>query len=261
MKARVSLICAAVLAAGLMAGFANAQESGSATRGEQSSASLAGGTPINAELKSSIDSKKAKSGDTVTAQTTQAVKSRDERTILPKGTKLIGHVTQASARSKGDGESALGISFDKAILKGGEEVPLNATIQALAAPPASAPSGAYGGPSPNPNGPSGNPSGGGNSSGMGGNRPSGTTGNPGSYPIPSGTGSEPNSSGSPNAGDTLPPNSRGVYGLNGVQLKVATSSNTQVSLISSESKNVHLDSGTRLLLMTQTPTSGGSGQQ
>ena len=256
---KFALVCAALLVTGILAVLASAQESASANRTGQSGASLAGGTPINAELNSSIDSKKAKPGDEVTAHTTQAVKSADDRTILPKGAKLIGHVTQASARSKGDGESTLGISFDRAILKGGEEIPLNATIQALAAPAANTPTSTYGGPSPGPTGPSGNPSGTGNSSGMPGNRPSGTAGNSGSYPIPSDTGIQSDSIGLANS-DTLPPNSRGVYGLNGVQLKIAANNNAQVSLISSNGKNVHLDSRTRLLLVTQTLASEVAGQ-
>src|ERR1700720_4764426 len=100
-----------------------------------SEASLAGGTAINATLNSSLDSKKAKPGEQITAHTMEAVKSTDGRTILPKGTKLVGHVTKASARSNGQGESTLAIQFDKAMLKGGQEVPLNnAVIQAVAAP-------------------------------------------------------------------------------------------------------------------------------
>src|ERR1700737_797728 len=99
-----------------------------------SEASLAGGMVINATLDSSIDSKKAKAGEQITAHTTEAVKSTDGRAILPKGTKLIGHVTQASARSNGQGEAMLAIQFDKAVLKDGQEVPLNVVIQAVAAP-------------------------------------------------------------------------------------------------------------------------------
>ena len=38
------------------------------------------------------------------------------------------------ARSRADGESALGIAFDKAILKDGGEMPLNVMIQAMAEP-------------------------------------------------------------------------------------------------------------------------------
>src|SRR6266699_2099188 len=41
--------------------------------------------------------------------------------------------TQAKARAKGESESALGIVFDKAVLKNGEEAGLNVAIEAMAA--------------------------------------------------------------------------------------------------------------------------------
>src|SRR6266571_515192 len=102
------------------------------TQAGPNGASLASGTAINATLNGSVDAKKNKPGDTVTARTAEAVKS-DGKVVLPKGTKLIGHVTQAKARAKGESESALGIVFDKAVLKNGEEVGLNVAIQAMAA--------------------------------------------------------------------------------------------------------------------------------
>ena len=55
----------------------------------QNGASLASGTAINASLNGSVDAKKNKPGDTVTARTAEAVKS-DGKVVLPKGTKLIG---------------------------------------------------------------------------------------------------------------------------------------------------------------------------
>jgi hypothetical protein len=244
---KLTLVSAAILALGAVVPSAGAQESVQATRNRQSDASLAAGTAINAELNSSIDSKKAKSGDTVMAHTTEAVKSGDDRTILPKGTKLIGHITQASA--KGDTESALGIGFDKAILKGGEEVPLSVTIQALAAPASASSSAPYMDTMPSAGGPSTSPGSGTNKSSMGGNR-GGTAGNPGSYPRANGAGSEPGAVGGANSSGELAPNSRGVIGLNGLQL--TASNNAQVSVISSSGKNVHLDGGTRLLLVAQT---------
>src|ERR1700730_16351297 len=91
------------------------------------------GTLINAELTSSLDSKKGKPGDAVNARTATDLKSTDRRTILPRGTKIIGHVTQASARSAGQPNSSLGLVFDKAILKNGQEIPLNAGVQDVAA--------------------------------------------------------------------------------------------------------------------------------
>src|SRR5260370_22748785 len=90
----------------------------------QANASLASGTAFNAALSSPVDSKKCKPGDAVNAHTTEAVKS-EGKTVIPKGAKLVGHVTQASTRAKGESESALGIVFDKAILKNGQEIPLS----------------------------------------------------------------------------------------------------------------------------------------
>src|ERR1700754_1417058 len=88
-------------------------------RSEQTEAVLAGGTAILAELNSGLDSKKLKAGDKVPAHVTEPMKSADGRTIIPRGTKLEGHVTQADARSKGGNASTLGIQFDKATLKDG----------------------------------------------------------------------------------------------------------------------------------------------
>jgi hypothetical protein len=98
------------------------------------SASLPSGTSFDATLSKTLDSKKAKPGYPVVARTTQAVQA-DGNTMLPKGTRIVGHVLRASARANGASESMLAISFDYAILKNGGEIPLNATIQTIAAAP------------------------------------------------------------------------------------------------------------------------------
>jgi hypothetical protein len=105
---------------------------GASAEARRNSASLASGTAMNAALSEPVDAKKNKPGDPVTAKTTEATKS-EGKVVIPKGTKLLGHVTECRARSKEEKESVLGIVFDKAILKNGEQIPLNVTIQALAA--------------------------------------------------------------------------------------------------------------------------------
>ncbi len=219
-----------------------------------SEASLASGTVINAELNSSIDSKKVKPGEQITAHTTEAVRSTDGRAILPKGTKLVGHVTQASARSNGQGEAVLAIQFDKAVLKDGQEVPLNVVIQAVAAPSREA--SAFGsdterstmpGTAPT-NTPSNNPS----MSGSRGARPDNTT-TAQPYPSTSPHGTPGDESGS--AGP-LPANTRGVYGLNAVRL--SSSASGEGTVLTSTAKNVHLDGGTRLLLTVQPQTASAA---
>ena len=210
-----------------------------------SEASLAEGTAINAVLNSSIDSKKAKPGEQITAHITDAVKSSDGRMILPKGTKLVGHVSQASARSKDLGQSMLAIQFDKAMLKDGQEVALhNAVLQAVAAPVQPQSSsfatgtdgmGTTGAP------PSNNPS-------MSGSRGARPEGGPVAQPYPSDTPSRTNNSGSEVA-RPLPANARGVYGIDGVRM--GANANGEGTMLTSNNKTVHLDGGTRLLLMVQ----------
>ena len=111
-------------------GSASTSSSASASAG-QNSADFASGTKINAILSNSLDAKKNKPGDRVEARTTQDVK-QDGKVVLKKGSRLVGHVTQAQARAKGQTQSQLGIMFDHAVLKDGQEVPFNASIQALA---------------------------------------------------------------------------------------------------------------------------------
>jgi hypothetical protein len=259
--ARLSLFLATVLALSLFVCVrpASAQGAADAARSGHSEASLVGGTPINAELNSSIDSKKAKSGDSVVAHTTGVVKSTDDRIILPRGTKLVGHIGQASARSKGDNDSAVTIGFDKAILKGGEEMPLSVTIRALAGPSPNAFGGGAGPESMSgPSSPSNYPSGSGNGGGMNNKPPMSDA--PRSYPGAGGASTEATSSGGTNSSGELAPNSRGVIGLNGLTLSLAGAENAPVSVISSTGKNVHLDGGTRLLLVTEAPPSEAPGQ-
>src|ERR1700688_142995 len=92
-------------------GSASAASAGSVQKG-QTNASLGSGAAINAELSAPIDSKKAKQGDPVAARTTEPTKSNG-KTVIPKGSRLAGHVTQASGQSAvpanaGDDMAAMG---------------------------------------------------------------------------------------------------------------------------------------------------------
>jgi len=253
-------------------GNASASTSASAQNG-QANGSLATGSAFNAELSSPIDTKKCKPGDAVTAHTTEAAKS-EGKTVIPKGSKLVGHVTQASARAKGESESSLGIVFDKAILKNGQEIPLNVAIQALAsaqsgASAAGADLDAFGGA-----GASGAGSGGGGGRGALGGVTSTAGGAVGAVTntaanvggVAGGTvnsaanaggsiaGASKGAVGGLNAAGQLTSNSQGVFGMNGLNLNAAASNATQGSVITSAGKNVHLDSGTRMLLVSQAQT-------
>src|SRR5262249_574636 len=80
-----------------------------------------------------VDAKKAKTGDPVEAKLMEDVKS-DGIVVVHKGSKLVGHVTEAEAGTKEDPESRLGVLFDKAVLKDGKEIAFTGLILALAPP-------------------------------------------------------------------------------------------------------------------------------
>jgi hypothetical protein len=169
------------------------------------------------------------------------LKSTDDRLILPKGAKIEGHVTQATARSKGGNESALGIQFDKAFLKDGGEIPLNVIIRAVARPVSfSAPSDL--GTTPN----------------LGTTQTSPMRNAPPPTPQASTGGIEPGASSAPP--QPLDAKSRGVIGLPGITLKAELANNRPASVVVSSGKSVHLDGGTQMLLVEQAPASEPSGQ-
>ena len=235
-----------------------AGSSSTAAENGQINASLATGSTINAVLTAPIDSKKTKPGDRVEARTTEAAKSGG-KTVIPRGAKLMGHVTQASARSKGDSDSTLGMVFDKAILKNGQEVPLNVAVQALAsAQSASAING--GDEIPAMGGAGASMAGSGRAAGSG--ALGGVTSTAGAAAgsatntaanTRSTAGGALNSSavGGLNAAGQLSSDSRGVFGLQGVGLTAATTGSGVATVISSTGKNVRLDSGTQLLLVAE----------
>jgi hypothetical protein len=227
-------------------------------KSESGATSLAAGTAISAELTSSLDSKKSKTGDEVKARTTDALKSTDGRTILPKGSQLTGHITQATARGKGEADSSLGLVIDKAVLKNGQEIPLNVAIQAVAAPANNLDArSSYDGPA------MGAPAQQTGRGTMAGSTPvSGTLNNTAAAAggavnntVNSTAGVAGNAAGVGNAAGQLNANSRGVVGLNNLNLSAAGGAATQGSVLTSPAKNVHLDSGTRLLLVAQASAS------
>jgi hypothetical protein len=212
-----------------------------AGRAGQTEATLAPGSTISVELNSSIDSKKAKAGDPVAARTSEALRSADDRLIIPKGAKIEGHVTQASARNKGGNESALGIQFDRAFLKDGGEILLNVIIRAMAGP-VSFPAPGDLGTTPN----------------LGTTQTSPMRNAP--PPTPQAPTGGIERDGSSATSQPLDAKSRGVIGLHGITLKTEVANNRPASVVVSNGKSVRLDGGTQMLLVEQAPASEPSGQ-
>src|SRR5262249_26684165 len=208
---------------------------------------LQSGSIIYVELAKSVDAKKAKVGDEIQARGSQAALSQG-RVVVPKGAKIIGHLTQVTQRS-GEQRSQLTFNFDHALLKDGTQVPLSVTVQALgggtsAVTPFDSSAGNMGG------------NRGISSSGMPGRAASEAGPGYGASGGMGGTGSTTAGSGAtPTGGGTSPPDggpatvhlnagSKGVVGLSGLSM----SSSSEGTVVTSDKKNVKLDSGIELVL-------------
>jgi hypothetical protein len=222
-------------------------------------APLGVGTVFNASLDDTLDTHKTKAGDTVTAETAEDV-VYEQCTVFPKGTKLVGHVNRVTSGGHGKAGSAIYIQFDKAVMKDGQEVMLNAGIQALAVNSIAAmPSGS--------------------------DAPKNLNAGPRTVPV------DDNSGGTAAASDALvispiydapktklrapttpalategeftsdglfTPESKGAFGRPDLKVYTPTSEGSHGTVLLSARKNMHLDSGTHLLLVIQPPPTGDS---
>lgn len=268
-------------------GAASAQ----ATDHRRADAALGSGSELNATLSKTIDAGKAKPGDEVTATVMQDVKSGGQ-VVIPRGSKLIGRVTEAkphgadpsgsgNERSGGgqsgvksgaraaDASSRLGIVFDRAVLKDGREVPVHAAIQAIAAADATASAGMSHA--------SGSLSGAGSAAGTvrstGGGLLGGAVGAAGGAVNAAGsvagtaggavrstvgnvTSVSAGAVGGLNAAGSLTSGSRGVFGLKDIDIQSAGQGSAQGSVLTSTRRNVRLDRGTQMLLVTDASAAG-----
>jgi hypothetical protein len=179
---------------------------------------------------------------------TQDLKAGNGQVIVPKDTKVMGHVTEAQPRNKEQKESQVGIVFDHAVMKNGSDVAMPMSIQAIIGPtalnPAQNNAGGAAGQSTPPSPAGGMPTGnaGGRSTGMG------SSGSP-STVSPSTAGGEAPAEAQPGTGSNQPitASTQGVVGISNLKLS-ATEDGKTGSVVSSEKTNVKLDSGTLMLL-------------
>ena len=215
--------------------------------------------PVTGELVTKLDTKNAKNGDQVVVKTTEKATFADGVEI-PKGSKIMGHVTDVQAHDETNPNSKVAIQFDQAELKGGQTVPIKSVLQAIA--PAtgsdsaqsspfatgSAPNSAPGSSAPSaPASPTGSASGSANSSGQAPTQ--------GSSPQAQ---ASPGASAAPNG---YPPEGTVVAHQGNIEIKttaipgVLIASNASGQPFSNASgallgarQNVHLDNGTKVTL-------------
>lgn len=242
----------------------NSNASMTSANTQHAQAGSASSSEMNATLSKPIDARKAKPGDPVTATNDRDAKSADG-TSIKRGSTLMGHVTKAqllekSASGSANAQSMLSVVFDKAVLKDGSEVPLHLTIQAVAAAESQVSDfGGAGGSAAGYGAGSARGAGGGLLGGVGGSVAGGLGATGG---LAGGVGHDVNrapggvasvtthsvgSVGGLNSSGMLASGSKGVFGISGLDFG-SSSGGSESSAITSSTRNVRLDGGTRLLL-------------
>ena len=222
----------------------NAPQSGSQA---QHPTKIAPGSVIPVQLTKTVDAKKAKTGDEVVAKVTMDMKTQSGDVLVPKDTKVIGHVTEAQKREKDQKQSELGLAFDRAVTKDGNTMQMPMSIQAV-----------IGQQQPNQQSEANTPAGREQAAGVpAGAAPTGATGGkssgttpPAPNPSASGAGTGADTGDNQAANGGRPPinaQTQGVIGISNLTLAPA-SNGTQGSVMTSEKNNVKLESGTMLLL-------------
>jgi hypothetical protein len=114
-------------AAGNVSASRSAGASGSASGAGSASAQM---TPVSGELAGKLDSKSAKVGDPVVLKTTQTARTADG-VIIPKGSRLLGHVTAVQAHGRDSQNSKLSMQFDRAELKNGQSMAIRSVVESV----------------------------------------------------------------------------------------------------------------------------------
>jgi hypothetical protein len=87
-------------------------------------------TSVTGELEGKLEARNAKVDDRVILKTTEKVQTSDG-TVIPRGTRIVGHITQVQTRDSAHGVSQIAIAFDRAELKSGQSLAIHTLIRGV----------------------------------------------------------------------------------------------------------------------------------
>ncbi|HZB88394.1 MAG TPA: hypothetical protein VE291_07040 [Terracidiphilus sp.] len=86
--------------------------------------------PVSGELVGKLDSKTAKTGDSVVIKTRSTVKTADG-TEIPKGSKVVGRVMAVKPSDQGNDNAQVSLQFDHIEIKNGQNLAIHSELEAL----------------------------------------------------------------------------------------------------------------------------------
>jgi phenylpyruvate tautomerase PptA (4-oxalocrotonate tautomerase family) len=133
---RQTFFAAALLLAAAAPAVTSAQTGGAARAEHSTSVSsqgrqldIASGTRLTAELQGTLDTSRARVGDRVVLKTTEAIKANGE-TVVKKGARLVGRVSDVQRRAKGAAGSSVTVVFDR-LENGPLSAPVSLTVDSV----------------------------------------------------------------------------------------------------------------------------------
>lgn len=98
--------------------------------GDQASSHAYEMTSVTGELEGKLEARNAKVGDRVILKTTEKVQTSDG-TVIPRGTRLVGRITEVQTRDSSHGVSEMAIAFDRAELKNRQSLAIHTLIRGV----------------------------------------------------------------------------------------------------------------------------------
>ena len=200
---------------------------------------------VFAVLTDSLESKNATAGQEMILRTLSDVVV-DGEIVIPRDSKMLGHVTQVINKGKEGAQSGLAIVIDKAVKKDGAEIPVQAIIAAVAAPKDGSLSSdpTYG--MLHSNEPKGTASSAGTAASTGTLAPSSKASSTAAV-------ATANLKGTMDDSFLLDEKSQGAVGYEGLSLSWGLATPPPFTVFASKSKNLKLKSGTQMLLRMAPP--------
>ncbi len=124
-----ALCAVAVPAQTQTAGAAGGASTATSLSRDDKRLNIESGTRLAAQLENTLDVRRARVGERVVLRTTEAIKENG-RTVVKKGARLIGHVTDVQQSARGRAASSVSLVFDR-LESGSLAAPITATITSI----------------------------------------------------------------------------------------------------------------------------------
>lgn len=137
-QVRLAVVSMTLMLALFPVGFAAGARTSSPATLQAESLYAEEATQVSVELSKGIDSRSSKPGQEVTGKIVAEARLADG-TTLPKGSRLVGHVTAVQASTRDNPNGQVTVLFDHVVARDGRPIPVHALLLGIRMPPHATP--------------------------------------------------------------------------------------------------------------------------